>query len=465
MAVDARLRTLALGIAIIPSCAPPAHQCPVVSQPTIIESSNHRFPLRISTDHHHLLNADGQPMFLVGDTAWSLIAQLSREDTELYLEDRRSRGFNAIVVNLLEHKFAQNAPRNISGIAPFHGPAFAEPCEEYFRHADWVLSRACEKGILVFLTYAYLGAEGGDEGWATEIRRAGVENCRRYGEFLGRRYAGLPNLIWMSGGDASPAVCGVTEEIQAMVEGIKRGGARQLHTAHSSRQRSAVDDFDASWLDINTTYSDCEQSLARLRLDSSRATARPFVFIEGRYENENASPLCLRAQAYWTLLAGGSGHIFGNLPVWGFGAGWEKGGRDWKTALDSAGARDMSRFAEFVTAWPLVGLRPDMTRRVLVDGPADAVLAFDDARSLAIAYLPTPRRVRVDLNPRPRARYRATWLDPTGARMPVTEHMDGQREWDLTPPGPGDWLLVIERAAQPAPSEPAPPAGSDRIEQ
>ena len=39
------------------------------------------------------------------DAAWSLIAQRTREEAELYIETRRRGGFNLLMVNLLEHWF------------------------------------------------------------------------------------------------------------------------------------------------------------------------------------------------------------------------------------------------------------------------------------------------------------------------------------------------------------------------
>jgi len=64
--------------------------------------------------------------------------KLSNEDAEIYLKNRHAKGFNAILVNLIEHKFAKNAPRNIFGDAPFSGATdFSAPNEKYFKHADW----------------------------------------------------------------------------------------------------------------------------------------------------------------------------------------------------------------------------------------------------------------------------------------------------------------------------------------
>jgi hypothetical protein len=46
-----------------------------------------------------LLDTDGRPFLVQGDTAWSLIANLDYADAIRYLDDRRAKGFNAIIVN------------------------------------------------------------------------------------------------------------------------------------------------------------------------------------------------------------------------------------------------------------------------------------------------------------------------------------------------------------------------------
>jgi hypothetical protein len=54
------------------------------------------FPLTTKPGKRYLEDADGKPFLVHGDTAWSLIADLRREDVERYLDDRRARGFNTI---------------------------------------------------------------------------------------------------------------------------------------------------------------------------------------------------------------------------------------------------------------------------------------------------------------------------------------------------------------------------------
>lgn len=93
-------------------------------------------PLKVSANHRHLEDSTGKPFLLVGDTAWSLIAQLKREEVNACLDDRRRGGFSAIIVSLIEHEFADKAPAMMDGTQPFLAPAdFARPNPAYFDRA------------------------------------------------------------------------------------------------------------------------------------------------------------------------------------------------------------------------------------------------------------------------------------------------------------------------------------------
>src|SRR5215470_7158894 len=254
-----------------------------------------------------LVDAGGAPVWLHGEAAWSLVVQPDDAEVERYLADRRARGVNALVVNLIEHKFADRAPRDRAGDPPFTVPGdFAAPDEAYFAHVDHVLARAAAAGMVVLLAPAYLGDRGGDEGWYAELRHNGPDKLRGYGRYLGARYRTAPNLVWLEGGDAPPMAAG--DEIEALVAGIREADTVHLHAAHSTRYRSALDDYDRPWLDLNTTYSDCEGHARRRR-------TFPTLFIEGTYEGEKASLTCTISQAYRTLLSGAAGHMFGNKPI------------------------------------------------------------------------------------------------------------------------------------------------------
>src|SRR5215472_9365209 len=78
--------------------------------------------LKVSSNRRYLVDQKGRPFLVVGDSPWSLIAQLDEQDIERYLKDRQSKGFNSIIVNLIEHKFCTNPPHTRAGLAPFAKP-------------------------------------------------------------------------------------------------------------------------------------------------------------------------------------------------------------------------------------------------------------------------------------------------------------------------------------------------------
>ncbi|MEQ9565892.1 MAG: DUF4038 domain-containing protein, partial [Pseudomonadales bacterium] len=77
------------------------------------------FPLKVSNDGRHIVDQNDQPFFINGDTAWSLIGQVSKEDAEMYLRDCAANGFNSVIVTLVEGYYSDNAPANFYGVEPF----------------------------------------------------------------------------------------------------------------------------------------------------------------------------------------------------------------------------------------------------------------------------------------------------------------------------------------------------------
>lgn len=50
----------------------------------------------VSENRGFLVTESGKPFFWLADTAWELFHRLTIEEAELYLENRRERGFNVI---------------------------------------------------------------------------------------------------------------------------------------------------------------------------------------------------------------------------------------------------------------------------------------------------------------------------------------------------------------------------------
>lgn len=420
------------------------------------------FPLHVSANRRHLVDERGAPFLVVGDTAWSLFTQLTEREAREYLDDRRQRGFNALIVSLIEHKFSTKAPATIEGVQPFLAPGdFPQPNPAYFDHAHHVIELAHKRGISVWLAPAYLGVHGGDEGFFQEIKKAGPEALRGYGKFVGERFKDLPNIVWMPGGDyAMP-----TNEMWSGHElalGLREGGAKQLMTAHGCQQTAAQTFGDPDWLDVDNVYSYKSDQWREHHAVYRNAKVRPSVLIEALYENEYADktdPAKIRRQAWWAMTSGACGQFFGNAPLWHLGGpGYRQSNKPWRDALDLAGSRDHARLGAFFRRLPWTTLEPDLDGKLVVAGAGDGESKVTAARAsdgaLAVLYIPpTGRDAReLTLNLASFASpLRVSWFNPArdvALRTQETPLLNRDGETLRTPgdngTGVNDWVLTIE---------------------
>jgi hypothetical protein len=422
-----------------------------------------KFPLSISNDGKQLLDTSGVPYLINGAAPWSLAVVPNRAELDLYLDDRKSKGFNAIIVNAIEHKFG--GPANSSGDEPFlKNGDFSTPNDAYFDHVEWIIHEAAVRDMLVFLSPAYLGYQCGDEGWCQEILRASPAVLRDYGRYLGSRFVGHPNIVWVNGGDVDAAAYGALDAVNEIVIGITETDAVHLHTAHCGPGRSALDCYDTAWLDINTTYvRDCATVALHTRKDSQRTRAMPFLLFEGLYENEDASATCLRWQAYTSILGGSVGHAFGNKPIWFFGDGWQ-------SALDSDGAKYMQVVAALFQSRARVGLQPDWRSRLVrfgqgrIDTPRYASAALASDRSSMIVYVPDAREIIVDTRSLTGSEVAAWHYDPTSGNATSLGVRRESSNQTYASTEESDWVLVLDNhdLGLPPPGTSIPVANGNR---
>jgi hypothetical protein len=406
------------------------------------------FPVTVSNESGVLVDSAAAPFLLHGDAAWSLILQLDLDEVDTYLDARREQGFNTLVVNLIEHHFADDPPRNADGEAPFlDEQPFVEPNPAYFDHAVEVVRRAAARGFLVLLAPAYLGYDGGDEGWYQDMLEAGPDVLRDYGRMVGARFASAENVVWLHGGDFTPPPEGL-ELVEAVRAGIIAGGATQLETAHWSPETSAAD-VSVPWLDLNTTYTYGLVHVASRR-DEQREPALAHFLFESAYEADikETTPRSIRAQAYDALLSGAIGDVYGHGDIWQFR-------RSWREALTAQGALDMTRVRALFEWLPWSELVPDMEARLLVDGGGtEGTWEFAPAASTpdgttTVVYVPSERDVTVAVQGE--GEVWAAWYDPTSARFVAGEAgLTDAAALHVTHPGPNaggdeDWVLVVRR--------------------
>ncbi|MBK8839716.1 MAG: DUF4038 domain-containing protein [Hyphomonadaceae bacterium] len=396
---------------------------------------------------------------MMGDTGWSLIAQLSKTDAVTYLEDRKNRGFNTVLVNLIEHQFATNAPSNFYNERPFLTTGdFSTPNEAYFAHAAYVIGEAASRGILVLLAPAYIGAMLGSEGWYSEMVASGATKLREYGRYVATRFSSYPNILWVHCGDENPTN---TSLVSAIANGIREVNSIAVQTAHCHYQVPARAFWpNEAWLNVNTVY---ERDLiySACAAEYQRTPSMPVFHIEALYENENygsglPTEQLLRRQAYFALLSGAFGHVFGNNPIWHFdGPGLFGAPYTWKVAMAARGSECMTFAKNVLQQVGWANLAPDFTAQFLTAGQSSgesrAVAAITSSGSAGIVYMPTQRSISINLARLSGPRVNLRWYDPSAGTYAAIDSAPvantGVRS--LAPPATnsanfGDWFLVAE---------------------
>jgi hypothetical protein len=434
-------------------------------QPPEKEQPAPAFPLKAAEGGRYLVDQKGAPFLIAGESPQALMVNLSEDDAGLFFANRHSHGFNAVWINLLCRKGTGGRAdgSTYDGILPFKtADDFTTPNEDYFARCDRMIRLAAKHGLLVILdpceTIDHL----------KPMLKNGPDKCREFGRYLGERYKGFDNLLWMHGNDfqtwkeaADDAV------VQAVAKGIRDKDSRHLHTIELNYRVSGSLD-DASWaplieLDAAYTYY---PTYAQVLKNYNRENAKPVVMIESDYEFEqDSTPAVLRRQEYWSLLSGAAGQLYGNGYTWPFKSGW-------KDKLDTPGAKQMAFVQGLFVPRAWHKLVPDQKHTVVVAGygtfdatttegnvyvmTSDYVTAARTPDgALAMAYLPSLRTVTVDMT-QLSAAATARWYDPSRGTYTAVDGspLENTGKRKFTPPGnngdgDGDWVLVLETKPPP----------------
>lgn len=465
------------------------------------------FPLTVHSSGRYLVDRGGKPFRIHGDAPWDYLIRLSPAEADLYLANRAAKGFNALLVELIEPK--RWAPRSLApdtydGIPPFQRPGdFATPNDAYFDRVADLVDRAAAHGMAVLLTPAYLGYAGRDEGWWPELNRPENtrEVCRGFGKYLasgaGGSFRGLrdrTNIVWVEGGDFFPPPgAEATLRARAIMEGLRQGGATQLQTGHWSEEHISADQPDfAAAMEVNAVYTYGAGHDGKTYTQGRRAyafargvppKALPAFLIETEYEvaapwilprsvqryadaayrfllsaigrkGAPTRPEKIRQCLYWGYLSSVGGAVFGNDQVWRFD-------RRWRRNLDAAGSLDMQHLGALLDSIPWYDLVPshlaEFSNVYLVAGGADVAAGGDVAAaatrdgSALLAYVASSgtsaRTVTVDLSVL-RGPARARWFNPTsGAYVEIADALPARAQRFTTPgdngTGSNDWVLVV----------------------
>jgi Protein of unknown function (DUF4038)/Putative collagen-binding domain of a collagenase len=415
------------------------------------------FPLRVSDNRRYLVDAEAKPFFLLGDTPWFL-QRLPIEDARRIMDDRKAKGFNTLFLEILDD--SRIPSRDAHGSVAFQPETdITRPVEAYWKYADAVLDEAASRGFFVIMSDLWYGYGNGL--WMHHVT---PESARVYGHFLGNRYKRFTNLMWMHCGDRNPNER-LMECTRQLARAMKQEAPGQLHTAHLAPEHaSSVFFANELWLDVNLAYTygvSCKHVLPEYQ---RTGPVRPVFLGETGYQGEPNSiellpdaksgdlwtPYLIRRNAYWAVLSGAFGYCAGTR-LWRYEPNW----RDLLDAESSQQAPMLLRLMESMAWWRLI---PDTKHEMVIAGygtfgNADYVTAaLADDGSFALAYVPNPRDITVDLG-RLKGRILAHWFDPTnGKQSAAGGDLSAQHDKrSIMPPGRNaagdrDFVLVLQTA-------------------
>jgi Protein of unknown function (DUF4038)/Putative collagen-binding domain of a collagenase len=435
--------------------------------------------LRVSDDGRHLVRKqDGQPFFLLADTVWNVTHLLNRDDMQFYLDRRVAQGFNTIFFSGISESGGNEA--NAYGDKPYLNDDFSKPhttpgnnpadAQEYdfWDHTEFFIQECARRGLYAALNPIYAS-------WYVRDGHVTLANAERVARFWGERLGHYANVIWVMGGDIRPDFKPEHLEIhRLMARGVTLGAnaledhSKLLMSYHPPGNRTSGQWFhNEPWLDLNmeqTGQAD-RPGYEMVSEDYGRSPAKPIVDIEPWYEahphriragNRLANDFDVRKRAYWAVLAGASGHGYGEASVMLLWRPGDSAFRDttvvpWKEALDRPGAVQLGHLRRLVESRPMLDRVPDQS--LLTDDAMEMNDRIQAARGkdYAMIYSTSGSRIEVHLGRISGEQLRAWWFDPRSGETRDAGMHPNRGKASFQPPSLGlghDWVLVLDDASK-----------------
>lgn len=418
------------------------------------------FPIKASANGRYFVDQANKPFLYQADTGWQLFARLTLSEAREYLITRKQHGFSAIQVQISMNPDSTNR----AGHKALIDYDFSKPNEPYFTHVERVIQVADSLGLLLNIAPFWIGCchEAYGIGGRHEVyAQSGPAKARQMGQYLGKRFGKVNNIVWTIGGDNDPRT--IWAEIVALAEGLHATSPNQLLTFHGSPPHSSTDLFQyAPWLGFSMIYTywrekpnewlDPQQMPhvyeAALR-EYNKTDRMPFILGESQYEgdglryaNDIGIPQHVRRQAWWTMLCGGAGHAYGH-------DGWDFP-KQWRSIINyPGGAQQMRHVRTFFDAILWWQLTPDQKHTILIGGYGEFMKAnyvssaVSDDKTVFVAYLPQPGPVTIDLSQLKGPNLTVRWYNPRTGQFSKSEKMANQGLKRLISPPQDDWVLLI----------------------
>lgn len=414
----------------------------------------------------------GQPFVWLGDTAWSAIKQLTRDEMDVYLDTRQQQGFTVVQVILIGHDPGPNQ----AGHWPFNGswdatsPRVIEGEDDYWDNADYFIDGAIGRGMVVCALPL----------WRKHVHEQPLicrDETYAYGRFLGQRYRRQnARIVWCMGGDMYLNYRHGHDESFEIYHNLARGLAIGVlgeedysrmcmtyhifgpHTTAQIRQLR-----EAPWMTFHSIQSSHRDSAQEGMLQRCLAQdpAKPTIDLEPMYDDHfGASIHRTRHINWWGGFEGGFGTTMGSWNVWHLGErGWTDDRLRWESprSYTTGFATQIRHLGALLRSRPMLERRfdPDVLHPQTRHGGKDRIYANRYlCGSCIMVYSPRGWRFKVNLDYLNGSRARLWWFNPRdgshidGGTLP---NQGGYVEFD-PPSEPGepfsdhDWVLVLDDA-------------------
>ncbi len=462
---------LTLAIVLCSSCGGGA-STPPPPPPPPPPPANTGLQLKASPNHRYLVDQNGSPVLLAGDSPHAMFVNLNSTDLETYLSDRHARGFNILWVESLCSDYISNCRSDLSTydrIKPFTSGTdqtnfdVTTPNPAYWSRVDSYVNAASSHGLIVLFDTWETGA-------LMPLANAnGNSKMRSFGAFLGNRYKNFPNIIWITGNDFQTWTNSTDNALmQNLMAGIASADTNHLQTTELDFYASGS--LDNALLAQYTTLAgayDYYCSYGETLSQYNQPGPVPVFFLEGYYEgdittlgNTGNDDRTLRAQEWRAALAGAtSGQMWGSQGIYSLNNGWQN-------FLNTNATAQFGLMNTFLRAMQWYNLVPDQNHTIVTAGygTLDATennnscvntnnyvtTSYLADGSASVSYTPFSANLTVDLS-KFRNDVTARWYDPANGSYQTVSgspfSKTGGSHVFSTPGsnsgGDSDWVLVL----------------------
>lgn len=445
----------------------------------------------------------GNPRLWVATETWGIIVNAGawtsgdwQTEMRNFVNTRASQGFTVVMTDpkWSESSNTESSGGNMwDGTTPLAGgstdPSTAALNNTFWTRVDYLLSAAAGAGITVGLVLWNNNDNGlGQSAWTSAQWQA-------WGNKIGTRYAGTPNIIWMFGNDAFPT--GPDSTFDAIRTGLTAAGASQLgpvawwEAEFTSRYDTSAN-VAAAWgvahsitdfcYTYNAGYWVIEYAYGEVA-NQGAANLLPVILGDGYFYQGNATysstyDRALRQETWWCLASAARGILFESEAVYP----WSSSSSPGLVATEWFPANNMAHIVTSFTGLPGWNkLMPDLGNALVTAGRGTRVTGFTSGGghgqyepaftnsyvaasktpdgTLAVCYLPNAVTITVN-TALLAAGWTASWIDPvTGA----SSSAGAGPTFNSTAKGTNsqadpDWVLVFQ--APPLSLAPALRAGA-----